>query len=259
MIKRDITQLAVYPIATDAEYVPLASLQRLYMEKTSEIVYITKEEKLYGIICMGEALQTKRNVCGGVKINRKFTVLNGYNLIKAREIFKDKWSIHKIPVVNGQGKLLGDYSRWDDMLYIKRNQEDLMKEKELRKVLARYENVYTVRPVSSKIAEYLRLKSYFEIFSIKYIELDKKDIKEKLAENSICVFLDEDERRGVQCAYGLVPYSNKDWDGKVIFNYDLLADKSWNIRLATYKSLMIQIMREDQLERLGIEKEKNIS
>lgn len=61
MIKRDIAQLAVYPIETDVEYIPLERLQRLYMDKTSEIIYITKEEKMYGIICMGEALQARRN------------------------------------------------------------------------------------------------------------------------------------------------------------------------------------------------------
>lgn len=253
MIKRDIAQLAVYPIETDVEYIPLERLQRLYMDKTSEIIYITKEEKMYGIICMGEALQARRNG-GGVKINKNFTVLNSYNVIKAREIFQNKGNIHKIPVVNEQGKLLGDYSRWDDMLYVERNQGNLMKEKELRNVFAMYENVYTVKPAAGKFTEYLCLKSYFEKFEIEFTELEKRDIGEKLEENSICLFLDEDERRGIQCAYGLMPYSNRDWDGKVIFNYDLLGDDSWNIRLATYKSLMMQIMREVQLESLGIKK-----
>lgn len=255
MIKRDIAQLAVYPIEADAEYLPLASLQKLYLEKTSEIIYITKDDNLYGIICMGEALRGRE--CGEVFINKRFTRLNGYNVIKAREIFQRKGNIHKIPVVNEQGRLLGDYSRWDDVLYVKRNQENLMKEKELRMVLGIYEHVYLVRPVAEKYDDFFCLKTYLESFQIEFMELGKKDIYKKLSEKAVCIFIDEDERRGIQCAYGLKPRPFYG-EGESLLRYDMSVDENCKIRFITYKELLLQALKQTQFEKLSINKEGDI-
>lgn len=57
MIKRDISQLAIYSIEQERETVPFEMLRDLYLNKTSDIVYIVKNKKLYGIICMNEVLR----------------------------------------------------------------------------------------------------------------------------------------------------------------------------------------------------------
>lgn len=119
MLKRDITQLAVYHIEEETDTLFFPCLRTLYLEKTSDTIYITRNKKLYGIIGRKEVL--RRSPDGKVKINKSFTILTGYNVIKAHEIFQRNIYINKIPVINEQGELLGDYSRWDDMLYIERN------------------------------------------------------------------------------------------------------------------------------------------
>lgn len=248
MIKREISQLAVYRIKNETEALSLSCLQNLYMEKTSEIVYIIKENRLYGIVSMGDILH-HRDSEGGVKINKTFTSLTGFNLIKAREIFKARTNIHKIPVINEKGELIGDYSRWDDMLYIERNQKLLMQEEIVRNLFKKYETVYVIEPVANGHSDYIQLVEYLERFEVKYIMLNKGDIEQILLEQSICIFLNEDERRGVQCLYGIELGSK----------YDMPVDTRYKVRFSTYKSLLVQLMQEYELIRLGIKSASDLS
>ena len=83
MVKRDITRLAVYYIEKEMETVPFENLCDLYLYKTSEIIYIVKDKKLYGIVGMREVLHAGED--GEVQINKNFKKLVGYNIIKAHE------------------------------------------------------------------------------------------------------------------------------------------------------------------------------
>lgn len=256
MVKRNLSELAVYRIQEDVDMLPMECLRNLYLEKTSEIIYVLKDEKLYGIICMGEALQGyARN--GQVRINKTFTALEGYNIVKAHEIFRKKRRVHKIPVQTGKGELVGDYSRWDDLSYIERNHVQFMNKQTVEKVLASYDIMYLIEPVTDKKSVFLDLQNYFDSFQIEYFVLGKEQIGERLSENAICVFADEDERRGVQCLYGIVPrlYDNK---GQNIQKYDLLSDTCCKMRLATFQSLLFQIMMAMRYERLKISRPSDL-
>ena len=241
MLKRDITQLAIYQSEEEIETLPLACIRSLFLEKTSEIIYIIKDKKLYGIVCLGDILRHSQN--GEIKINKTFMFMTGYNIVKAHEIFQTKRNIHKIPVVNEEGELIGDYSRWDDMLYIERNWAWFMREEALKRVLESYETIYLIEPVENDDSYYLRLIECFKYLRISYIALNKEQIVEKLSEKAICIFLNEDEMRGVQCLYGV------DF-GRV----GAMSDIQCRLTLVTYRSLLLQIIEEDQLERLKIEK-----
>lgn len=242
MLKRALSELAIYQIEKDIELLDKSCLYDLYQKKTSEIIYITKEKKLYGIICLKEAVYCFEN--GKVQINKTFTSLKGFNVIKAHEIFQ-KRNVHKIPVVNEKGELLGDYSRWDDLLYIERNQRNLMEKEIVKKVLEPYEKIYVVRPVENKIYIFKHLIEYLERCGIHYTILNKEQVGRKLFDRVICIFGDEDERKGVQCFYGIAPALGK--------KNDLLEDPCLNLRMATYKSLLSQIAEELLMKRLKIE------
>lgn len=256
MIKRDFSQLAVYSVNQEVETLPLECLRNLYLNYPSETVYIVKDQKLYGIVTMGEVLYGQRGN-SFVRINRSFTALKGYEAMEAYRIFQEKPQIQKLPVVSEAGELMGDYSRWDDMLYIEHNRERIMQKEIVDKVLATYEAVYIVEPVDKENPQYLDLIHYFNCFGIIYIILNKEQIGEKLTEKSICIFLNEDERRGMQCLYGLAPRSY-DSRGYNTFRFDYLVDKRWRVRLATYKSLILQLLREDHLNRLNIKKPEHL-
>lgn len=251
MAKRELTQLAVCQIEEETDVISLGRLRNLYLEKTSEVVYVNKGNKLYGIIGMGEALRQDEK--GNVFINKSFTSLSGYNVMKAHEIFQDKLRIHKIPVVNEQGELVGDYSRWEDLLFIERNHSVLMKEDAIKKIFEKYEAIYVIEPVKDKYSMYLKMLDYLDCFHIKYSILSKEHFSEKLTECAICIFLDEDERRGIQCLYGIMPKTS-DGQGYNNFRYDIPKDTRWKMRLATYKSLLEQIAENMQLDRLNIKK-----
>lgn len=256
MVKREISQLAVYSIEEETETLPLECLKKLYLEKTSEIIYVTREKRLYGIICMGEVLYGHgRN--SEVKINKTFRFLKSYNLIKAHEFFQRRADINKIPVLNEDGELLGDYSRWD-MLYIERNQEQLMQEKIVKKVLKPYEIVYLIEPVEKRHPDYLRLLGYLKQFEINYMVLDKEELCEKLQEKAICIFLDEDERRGMQCLYGIEPRAY-DHEGCNRFRFDISVSEWCKARTTTYENLLRQIEEEERLERLGLQAPADLS
>lgn len=257
MIRRELSELAVYSIQEDADTIAFDCLRKFYLEKTSEIIYIIKNEKLYGIICMGEVLYGHiRNE--QVRINKSFTALEGYDVIKAHEIFHRRGNINKIPVVTRQGELIGEYSRWDDMFYIQRNQELLMREVSMKGVLQSYDAIYLIKPVKDKQDSYLYMVNSLDRCHICYRILEKERIGEILLDNSICIFADEDEKRGMQCLYGVEPYIYDSQDYNVLI-YDQLADKGIKVRFATYKSLLFQIREKILFNALNMRKPRDLS
>lgn len=233
MVKREKSELAIYRIEKETESLPMTCLRNLYLEKTSEIIYITKCEKLYGMICYGDVFRRSNN--GKVQINRDFVSLCDYNVVEAHQIFQRKKNVHKIPVVNGQGILRGDYSRWDDMLYIERNQQIYMREKFVVSVLKPYEMVYVIEPVESTNSNYMCLLEYLDQFRIKYNILDKEQMGNKMAEKAVCIFLSEDEKRGILCLW-----------------HEYVA--STRMKFITYRELLERIIDENQKANLEIEK-----
>ena len=69
---------------------PFEMLRDLYINKTSDIVYIVKNKKLYGIICMNEVLRDIYKCVGEgqIEINKNFTVITECNVVKATQLFQ---------------------------------------------------------------------------------------------------------------------------------------------------------------------------
>lgn len=254
MIKRDITQLAIYYIESEMERVHFANLRDLYLYKTSEIIYIVKDKKLYGIVGMREVLHAGED--GEVQINKNFKKLIGYNIIEAHEIFQ-RWSrIHKIPVINEQGELLGEYSRWDDSLYIERNCKEKIAATTIKNFLELYDEVYVVKPSWEEKAIYNQMQKQLRDAQITFTVLDKHKIGEKLLQNVICIFMSEDEKRGIQCLYKIEPRAYDD-RGRDIRMQDKVVDERWIGRMTTYKNLLTQWIEAEQFERLEIDRAAN--
>lgn len=153
--------------------------------------------------------------------------------------------------MNAQGELLGDYSRWDDKLYIGRNQEKLMKQETVKRILESYDAVYVIEPAENTDVDYLQLLEYLNCFQVRFDVLGKEQLQDKLFEKAIFIFLNEDERMAVQCLYGIEPYYY-DIYGNDVRKYDLLAaDTQYRIRMATYKSILVQIEENEQM--LGLQ------
>ena len=244
MIKRKISQLGIYTVQEDIDKIPIINLQKIYLQKTSEIIYIVKNKKLEGIICLGDILYHTFN--GETHINKEYAALTSFDVLKAHEIFRKKRNIHKIPVINEQGELVGDYSRWDDLLYIERSHMYLMKKEAVIKVLSSYVAVYLIEPLENDNPIFIQFIRYLNQFQIVYKILQKSQIGEKLTEKSICVFFTEDERRGMQCLYGvqLCQYDDYGCGRKP------KADRK--LRWVTYKSILQQILEFKLCDRLNL-------
>lgn len=105
MRRRDLRELAIYELESEVDSVQFQSIRSLFVEKTSDIVYLTFNKRLYGIICLGDLLHHMRD--GKVPIVKNFTKLEGFCDDKAREIFAVKKNIQKIPVIQEWGGNFG--------------------------------------------------------------------------------------------------------------------------------------------------------
>ena len=208
MHKRKLDELAIYQLESEADDIDIELLHDLYVEKTSDIVYLTLDDKLYGIICYGDLLHHMQN--GIVKIVKNFTKLNAFCDDEARIIFASRNNIQKIPVVNKDDKLLGDYSRWEDgdtgwihwiisQASIWNSLKSYLKEKG-------YQKVYIVNPIKEKLWIKDIIIELFASKKINVISTEKMKLSELLQEKekSMVMAVDKEELRGVNCIDGYV-------------------------------------------------------
>ena len=98
--------LTTVTLDKDAERIELCKLREVLLDKPSEIVYFLREDKLYGMVSVGDILW--RSIDGWVTINRTFTCMKHRNMLRAKEIFSEKPYVRKIPVIDEEGILCGD-------------------------------------------------------------------------------------------------------------------------------------------------------
>lgn len=199
---RDYSELALYELEQSTEYIQLKALRDLYVEKTADIVYLTVKNRLYGIICLGELLHHMNN--GVVKIVTNFTKLCGFFDDEARKIFASKNNIQKIPVVDKDGYLVGDYSRWDDtketwIRWVSQQVEWGRLKKYIKE--CNYVKVYVILPVVEKINAMNIIEDMFSSKHIDYSVLNKSELKQLISEQekSLVLTMDNDELRGLWC------------------------------------------------------------
>lgn len=203
---RDIDELAILEIEEKKSTIEISEIRDLLLKKTSDIIYFTVNKKLVGIVCLGDLLH--RMVDKKIPIVYSFTRLEAFHDEVARNIFLSRTNIQKIPVVDCQGFLKGDYSRWDSNKTIF---EWILKQNIIWKRLKRflgdtggYHKIYILEPIESKKEITNKLIEVFKENKIEFYLIKKIDIislVEKSEKNCI-VTVDEDEKRGVQCLEG---------------------------------------------------------
>lgn len=227
MILRNLEELTYIEMEENDLGVSMDRLQEALLKKTSEVIYCVKNDKLWGIISVGDIF--RGNSRKTIEINTKFTYLSNWNVIKAKQIFADCKNIHKIPVVNREGQLLGDYSRWDDMRFLKRNKEKYKdfvaaalneRKYNISRSLRRYReqnndlliaeldekvDIILINPASvvmKKLEIYEQMKNVFNLLDVKYIESSKAEIAMYVNKKSLILFVDTDEMKGTEGIFG---------------------------------------------------------
>lgn len=246
MHKRELDELAIYKLENEVDDIDIRLLHDLYVEKTSDIVYLTLDDRLYGIICYGDLLHHMHN--GVVRIVKDFTKLSGFCTDEAKKIFESRNNIHKIPVVNKEDKLLGDYSRWEDgnegwVQWITSQSSIWNSLKSYLLKVKGYQKVYIVNPIKEKLWIKDTIVEIFESKKINIISMDKMDLPKLLQEKdkSLVVTADEEELRGVNCLDGYV--------------YSTINDRlDWCHLLSLYRTLE-KIDRRRLVDHYGIARE----
>lgn len=228
MLVREYGQLAVYEIKNSIETVPLRLVRELIEQKGSDIVYVLKDNKLYGIICLGEILRSDNEK---VPINKKYCYVEEFDVVKAHRLFDSNPTIYKIPIIDNGGRLIADYDRWEDVSFLERNQAYYMQKELTGKYLRTYGNICVVEPVYTKKDICLELIGYLQRFHIRYSIKTKSQVMLNHIENEINIFLDQDELRAARC----------------LGDVNLLPEKEYGKRCITYRDLLYKIMQVNDL------------
>lgn len=101
--------------------VSIDALKTVLMKYPSNVIYCEVQGKLIGIISTGDICRVLKRGGDKVDINRNYMYLSDEDSMKARVIFKDYPKINALPVVTEDGSLIGDYTRWDDLMELEYN------------------------------------------------------------------------------------------------------------------------------------------
>lgn len=115
-VKRN--QLTVLQLANSVENISMDLLKTVLIEQPSDMIYCESEGKLIGIISTGDILKAYRKRQDRVSLNKNFTFLRSRQYMRARAVFLEKEFINAVPIVTGNHVLTGEYTRWDDLIFL---------------------------------------------------------------------------------------------------------------------------------------------
>lgn len=116
MIYKGRETLTILPLTEDRDYATYDELISALTELPSNSIYIERDGVLCGLITSGRIVRNCDEKTRRVPFNKKFTYVRPGEYMRARQIFKDKTKINALPVVSEDGRLLGEYVRWDDLV-----------------------------------------------------------------------------------------------------------------------------------------------
>lgn len=186
---------------------------------------------------------------GSVEIVREFMKLDGFYDEKAREIFAAKNNIQKIPVVNEEGELIGDYSRWDDgeKFWIDWIMKQNMVWNRLGKYLkGQHQKIYIVEPDRRKAYVRQRIAEKVQMTKAVVRIIKKDQLTDLMQEEEKCLVLttDLDEYRGIKCLECIEGMKQEERDRK----------REWTTVSKLYERLE-QYDRQERLARYSISSE----
>lgn len=111
----DLTTIGVQ----NQEEVSFDNIVEAILLKPSNIIYCEDGGKLCGIISMGDVARASCAERKSVPFNKRFTRVRMGEHMRARNIFRDRKSINALPIIDDEDRLVGEYSRWDELLKIK--------------------------------------------------------------------------------------------------------------------------------------------
>ncbi len=235
MIYAEYDKLTVLKLENHEDYIHMDILSKFMLEKPSNVIYCELNDKLYGIISMGDIARATE-IGGRVAINKNFTCISKNDYMKARDIFHKKKSINALPVVSGESTLIGAYLRWDDLLFMENAQYW-----EGKLVCNRSKKIVLVHP-RTLFAERNRVFQWFKKYLIAVgINVEciyNENVGNYLNYADYILFTSEEEARAMDTLYAYV--LNKDFGKTKFFTYKNFIEECINERICLYLYNLIE-------------------
>ena len=203
MIYTEYNKLTKINLMNEAGSISLDETGKVLKERPANVIYCELSGKLYGIISMGDIAHASDDGEKAVRINRKFTSLKPNEYMKAKKIFKEKEKINAVPVIDENGRLLGDYTRWDDLFALQHlnlldehpYHADFLRERGGEEnnyfVLVKPNDAFGEKPSLME-----KWKSRLDRMGVHTKVIDRMSVPEYIDKASLVLFTDEDELRG---------------------------------------------------------------
>ena len=169
-------------------------------EKLADIVYLEVNGKLYGIVTLGDLLRARTGGLDRVAVNTRFACVRRDEYIRAREVFREKSGIHQLPVVDGDGRLEGAFSRYDDLLFLK-YWDNWERNRFAARYLERHRNLALVKPEAARGERQRQFERWCERlagYGCRVDRIDPWEAGEAFRDHDLVLYTDEEERRGAQ-------------------------------------------------------------
>ena len=200
MLFTEYDKLTIIKLMDEAGSLSFDELGEILKEHPANVIYCELDGKLYGIISTGDVARASEKGQKTVNINRRFTSAKPDEYMKVRRIFKENEKINAVPVVDKNGRLLGDYTRWDDLLvpaYMDLFDEHPYLADFLRE--GANDHIALVKPndaFDEKLGLMEKWRSKFDRAGIRVEVIDRMSVPEYTGKADLVLFTDEDELRG---------------------------------------------------------------
>lgn len=200
MIYRDRKHLSILTLTEDADYVTCDELIRVLEARPADAVYVERDGMLCGMLTNGDILRGMDRKTRLVWFHKKFAFVHQAEYMRARRIFAEKPGVYSLPVVSEDGRLLGDYLRWNGMTgtdYF----ELLCKDPHvLQGLKANVHDAVFVKPSArggvDRTEMFLWWKQRLKSEGIRLPTIRREEIRDSLNDVKYFLFADEDEKRG---------------------------------------------------------------
>lgn len=202
MLYTEYDKLTKINLMSEVSSLSFDELGKVLKERPANVIYCELDGKLYGIISMGDIARADDESKTAVNINRKFTSVKSNEYMKVRQMFQENEKINAVPVIDNNGRLLGDYTRWDDLLVLE--YLNLFDEYTYLVDFMRWKGegnnyIALVKPNDSyeeKLSLMEKWESELNKLGVRVKVIDKMSVPEYVDMANLVLFTDEDELRG---------------------------------------------------------------
>lgn len=198
MVYTEHDNLTIITLEQEIDSISFNEIITVLQKRPASVIYCELNRKLYGVISYGDVRRAKAAGKRAVNINRIFTSAGPNEYMKIRQIFRDREKINAVPVVDENGRLLGDYVRWDDLLALEHM--NLFVDNQYAVDFWKNNNyIVLVNPCESFPKRKLLFEKWkfrLENTGIRIEIIDRMSIPEYFDKVQMILFTDEDEKRG---------------------------------------------------------------